>query len=303
MAKVTKTIKISIHHEEWLKSNHINFSKWIRDKLDEMINADLKVNTKKTFKAVILAAGKDTNLFPITENIPKALLDVKGKTILQRQVETLHSAGINNIAVVRGYKKNTINYPNLVYFDNDDYENSGTLASLFCARKFMDSNTIVLYGDILFETEVLERLIEEENNTTLVVDRGWKKRYNISHEEHPFPPELTFLSDRGEDVEINSIGTDLPETNSTSEFIGLALLSQEACSFLKEVYKKINKKHRFHNAKNIQTASFIDFIQELIDRKEKVSAIEIWRNWIEVDTFEDYRQAWNLINEINGGYK
>lgn len=302
MPKVTKTIKISVHHEEWLQSNNINFSKWIRDKIDEEVSVAAKLKTEKTYKAVILAAGKDTNLFPLTENIPKALLDIKGKTILQRQVETLHSAGIYEIAVVRGYKKDKINYPHLAYFDNDEFENSGNLLSLFCAREFMDNNTIVLYGDILFETEVLKRLMEEKNNTTLVVDRGWKKRYNASREGHPFPPELTTVSDKGKDIEIKSIGTGLPETNATSEFIGLASLSPGACACLKEIYKKIystNKNQHFHNAESIQKASFIDFIQELLDRKEKVSALEIWRNWIEVDTFEDYRLAWNLIDELN----
>ena len=302
MSKVTKTIKISVHHEEWLQSNTINFSKWIRDKIDEEISSASEFNTEKTYKAVILAAGKDTNLFPLTENIPKALLDIKGKTILQRQIETLHSAGIYEIAVVRGYKKDKINYPHLTYFDNDEFENSGNLISLFCAREFMDNNTIVLYGDILFEKEVLKRLMEEKNNTTLVVDRGWKKRYNASREGHPFPPELTTVSDKGMDIEINSIGTDLPETNTTSEFIGLASFSPGACACIKKIYKEIystNKNQPFHNAESIQKASLIDFIQELLDRKEKVSALEIWRNWIEVDTFEDYRLAWNCINELN----
>lgn len=119
----------------------------------------------------------------------------------------------------------------------------------------------------------------------------------------PLSPELTTVSDRGKDIEIKSIGTDLPETNTTSEFIGLASLSPGACACLKEIYEKIyltNKNQHFHNAESIQKASFIDFIQELLDRKEKVSALEIWRNWIEVDTFEDYRLAWNCINELNG---
>ncbi len=302
MPKVTKTIKISVHHEEWLQSQNINFSKWIREKLDEEMQANSQAKPGNKFKAVILAASKDKNLFPLTENIPKALLDIKGKTILQRQIEILHNAGIHDIAVVRGYNKHKINYPHLTYFDNDDFEKSGSLVSLIYARKFMSGNTIVLYGDILFETEVLKRLMENSNTTTLVVDRGWKQRYNASSEGHPFPPELTTVTESGKDIEINSIGTALPETDTTSEFIGLASLSPEACACLKEIYEnmyKVKNGQPFHSAASIQIASFIDFIQELLERHEKVSALEIWRNWIEVDTFEDYRLAWNLINEIN----
>ncbi|MBL7135591.1 MAG: phosphocholine cytidylyltransferase family protein [Candidatus Marinimicrobia bacterium] len=301
MSKISKTIKISISHEEWLKAKKINFSEWVRQKLDAEINQQLRSGNRNKFKAVILAAGKDTTLFPLTNDIPKALLDIKGKSILQRQVEMLRTVGINDIAVVRGYKKDQINFPNLEYFDNDDYENTGILVSLFLAREFMDKDMIILYGDILFEIDILKRLIETRHDTTLVVDRGWKKRYQVSHEEHPFAPELTRLSEKEQEIEISSVGIGMPETNSTSEFIGLAKLSTNACSILKDLYKNvycINQNKKFHQAKQIRTASFLDFIQELLDRGEKVAALEIWRAWIDIDTFEDYRNAWKSFSEV-----
>lgn len=304
MTKIPKTIKISIRHEEWLKSQRINFSEWIRNKLDVEIDQQLQTVDKNKFKSVILAAGKDTNLFPLTEDIPKTLLDIKGKPILQRQIEMLKKVGIDDIAVVRGYKKHKINFPNLIYFDNDDYENTGILASLFFAREFMDRDTIVLYGDILFETKILKKLLEAQHDNILVVDRGWEKRYQESQENHPFPPELTILSNKGQGIEIKSVGEDVSDTVSTSEFIGLAKLSTKACSILRDLYQDVyclDPYKEFHQAKQIRTASFIDFIQELINLGERISALEIWRDWIEVDTFEDYRLAWKLIDRMIGG--
>ena len=304
MTKIPKTIKISIRHEEWLKSQRINFSEWIRNKLDDEIDQQLQTVDKNKFKSVILAAGKDTNLFPLTEDIPKTLLDIKGKPILQRQIEMLKKVGIDDIAVVRGYKKHKINFPNLIYFDNDDYENTGILASLFFAREFMDRDTIVLYGDILFEIKILKKLLEAQHDNILVVDRGWEKRYQESQENHPFPPELTILSNKGQGIEIKSVGEDVSDTVSTSEFIGLAKLSTKACSILRDLYQDVycpDPFKEFHQAKQIRTASFIDFIQELINLGERISALEIWRDWIEVDTFEDYRLAWKLIDRMIGG--
>ena len=304
MTKIPKTIKISIRHEEWLKSQRINFSEWIRNKLDDEIDQQLQTVDKNKFKSVILAAGKDTNLFPLTEDIPKTLLDIKGKPILQRQIEMLKKVGIDDIAVVRGYKKHKINFPNLIYFDNDDYENTGILASLFFAREFMDRDTIVLYGDILFEIKILKKLLEAQHDNILVVDRGWEKRYQESQENHPFPPELTILSNKGQGIEIKSVGEDVSDTVSTSEFIGLAKLSIKACSILRDLYQDVyypDPYKEFHQAKQMLTASFIDFIQELINLGETISALEIWRDWIEVDTFEDYRLAWKLIDKMVGG--
>ena len=100
---------------------------------------------------------------------------------------------------------------------------------------------------------------------------------------------------------INAIGVGLPETDLTSEFIGLAKLSANACLILSEVYKNIycqDQNKEFHSANSIQKASFVDFIQELINRGEKVTALEIWRSWIDIDTFEDYRNSWKLIEDI-----
>ena len=125
---------------------------------------------------------------------------------------------------------------------------------------YMDTDTIVLYGDILFDIKTLKRLIESKGNTTLVVDRGWKKHYQDSREGHSLPPVLTTLSKETE--HIKTIGVGLRETNLTSEFIGLAKLSANACLILSDVYKNIyckDQKQGFNGAKSIQKASFVDF--------------------------------------------
>ena len=302
MTKVAKTIKIDTTHEEWLKSKNLNFSDWVRTKLDQEIREAQQSLSGKSFKAVILAAGEDKSLFPLTEEIPKTLLDIKGKTILERQIQLLRSVGIHDIAVVRGYKKHKINYPDLVYIDNDSYENSGSLVSLLLAKDYLDTSTIVLYGDILFESEILARLVESKEDTTLVVDRGWKKRYQDSKEGHALKPELTTLAEGDETTKVVGIG--MADSNLSSEFIGLAKLSLSSLKILDSVYKNIylkNPEQKFHNSSSLSKASILDFVQELIEQQESINALEIWRSWIDVDTFEDYRNSWKLIEELDKG--
>jgi phosphoenolpyruvate phosphomutase len=302
MTKVAKTIKIETTHEEWLKSKSLNFSEWVRKKLDQEIRESQQGNSGNTLKAVILAAGEDKSLFPLTEEIPKTLLDIKGKTILERQIQLLRNIGIHDIAVVRGYQKHRINYPDLQYFDNDSYENSGSLVSLLLAKDYLDTSSIVLYGDILFESEILARLVESREDTTLVVDRGWKKRYQESKEGHPLQPELTTLAEGDETTKVVGIG--MVASDLSSEFIGLAKLSVRSLKILNNVYKNIylkNPEQKFHNSKSLRKASFLDFVQELIEQHENINALEIWRSWIDVDTFEDYRNSWKLIEELEKG--
>src|SRR5689334_2963466 len=106
--------------------------------------------------AIIAAAGFEKQLLPLIENKPKCLLDIKGKTILERQVAALNECNIKDIALIRGYKKEAITLPNIRYYDNDRYEETGELVSLFCAENEMTGRCLFLYGDIIFETAVLE---------------------------------------------------------------------------------------------------------------------------------------------------
>jgi len=302
MAKIAKTIKIAGHHEKWLKTARINFSEWVRQRLDEAIEQN-KRPAISGLKALILAAGKDKQLFPLTESIPKTLLEVRGKTILQWQMEMLRAVGIQEIAVVRGYRKEQINYPGLKYFDNDDYLETGSLASLFAALDFIDKNTIIVYGDILFNIEILKKLVDCLDSTTLVIDRGWEKHYQLSQEDHPNPPELASISESEQDLNITALTCGLPVAETAAEFIGLAKLSSNASSVLRSLFQKIYTHDitaMFQSATTIRTATFTDLIQELIKRGEKINGLEIWRTWIDIDTFEDYRNAWNLIDEIMG---
>ena len=58
---------------------------------------------------VILAAGKGTRAYPYTREIPKSLLEVDGKTILQRNIEILRDqVGIRDVLIVVGYKADLI---------------------------------------------------------------------------------------------------------------------------------------------------------------------------------------------------
>jgi len=82
---------------------------------DEIINIEKKINESNT-KALIVAAGLGRRLKAHTENVPKCMLDFGGKTLLERQLLAYRNCEIDNISVIRGYKKNKINYKNLKYF-------------------------------------------------------------------------------------------------------------------------------------------------------------------------------------------
>src|SRR5919108_6224780 len=260
-------------------------------------------------RAIILAAGFEPGLLPLIEDRPKALLDIKGKSILERQVEALNACNIKDIAVVRGYQKDKFTLPNIRYYDNDDYEKNFELASLFCADAELRGRCLILYGDILFDRSVLEKLLQSDKDISLVVDRAWyDQRRHVRPGEAPSKPDLVLLRDPPEqgyrflpstaDTTVVKIGQQHPAEDAHGEFIGMAMFSPKGTELLRQAYHRVVASHRsgpFHEAPSLAQASLTDLFQELIEQGQDVYAVNIYKGWMEVDTFEDYQRAWAYI--------
>jgi phosphoenolpyruvate phosphomutase len=259
----------------------------------------------ETVKAVILAAGFDRQLMPLVSDRPKAMLEVKGKPILERQIDALQQTGVRQIAVVRGYKKEQIALPNVRYYDNDAFEESGELESLLRAGAELSGTVVVMYGDILFDRSILERLLQSADDITLVCDRSWPDmrtgREGVGADlvvESPTPRRHhRFLAD-AQPVSVTAIGQSLDADSATAEFIGMAKLSARGCQILGEVYRELRERgadQAVHESPSLRTAKLTDLLQEVIRRGHTVSSVGIYQGWLEVDTFDDYRRAWTEV--------
>ena len=262
--------------------------------------------------AIIAAAGFEKQLLPLIEDKPKCLLDIKGKTILERQVGALNDCNIKEIALVRGYKKEAITLPNIRYYDNDRYESTGELFSIFCAESEMKGRTIILYGDIIFDETILEKLLKSPADIALVVDLAWQDQQLRGGQPVHINPDLVALAEppgksylsrfvMGEgEHRIVKIGQHLPHDQAQGEFIGMAMFSEKGTQTLREIYKASQAKYQstgFHEAGSFANASFTDLVQELIDRGHRVDAVPIFKGWMEVDSFEEYQKAWAKVRQ------
>lgn len=280
--------------------------------------SDLKANeteflpkSGEKVHAIIMAAGFEIDLLPLIEDKPKALLDVKGKTILDRQVESLNHCGIKDIVVIRGYKKEMIALTNLRYYDNDRFEKTGELYSLFCAEKEIDGRVILLYSDIVFDEGILEKLLKSEGDIVLVVDRAWNDYLDKGAEKiqratdlvvtaSPILPENYRYLPGDQEDHVKRIGQTIPRHEAHGEFIGMMMLSPEGAGLLKKVYGDLSKNgeiRKFHESPSLEKASLTDMIQELILRDIPVTCIDIYKGWLEIDTFGDYQRAWKEIKK------
>ena len=257
----------------------------------EIKQLELSINNTKT-KVLIVAAGLGSRLKGHTETMPKCMLDFGGKTLLQRQLFSYKKSGIDDFSLIRGYKKNKINYKGIRYFDNDDYKNNNILNSIFYAEDIIDDNIIISYSDILFEPFIVQRTLDSDHDISVVVDIDWKNYY-IDRKEHPLTEaENVIFNSNNEVVKIGKIATEKEEVHG--EFIGMIKLNQRGCKIFKENFHRVKKLYwnkPFQRAKIFQKAYLTDMIQELVDIGVKVHCVVIKRGWKEIDTVEDYKKA------------
>ena len=250
-------------------------------------------------KVVIPAAGEPKE--EIVRNIPTAMLDINGKSVLQRQVDVLKRCGIADVVVVRGYKKEKINVGSLKHYDTDDYKR-GSLFSLFAAKEEMENGFIVIFSDIIFDESIINNLLRSRGDITIVADASYPfHRHEIDKEldlmigkqksRYYREPSLTT------EKEVSFIGKKIKKDIATHEFIGIARFSAYGAQNLIQVYEDCAKNHkgRFHESESFERASIVDMLKEMIDRGFGVHYIETNKGWMEIHNKKDYEIAKKMV--------
>lgn len=246
-------------------------------------------------KAIIVAAGQGSRLRPIANDVPKCMLKIGDKTILEIIIEAFRANGVDDIVIVRGYKKEIINYPNVKYYNNPDYLENNILASLFCAQSEMKEGFLFSYSDIIYPASIVRKLLQSSGDIALIVDRAWAQRYK-DRTLHPVDEaELVFV-ENGKIVKISKFMN--PE-GALGEFIGLAKFTEKGAEILTRNYKRLlnnpwcgyKDSQRFYDAVSTKKAYLTDMLQELIYRGYPLYPVEINDEWFEIDTPEDLQVA------------
>lgn len=234
-------------------------------------------------KAVILAAGIAARLRPLTDNTPKCLLKIGGKTILERTLDNLLFYNLNDIVIVTGYLKVQIerfvaeHYPkiNVKYIYNDKYDSTNNIYSLWMTKDLVtDSEMIMLDSDILFDKKILEKLIESGYSNCLALRTDQK----LSEEE--------IKVRLNEDTSIAEISKTVDLKLAVGESIGIEKFSVE---FNKELFKILDRKIIIEKVHNIfYEAAF----QDAINEGSKIFSVDISPlKCIELDFAEDIELA------------
>jgi choline kinase len=133
-------------------------------------------------KAIILAAGVGKRLWEVTQHRPKCLIEIGGRSLLHRYLQSLASVGIRRVDIVVGYKQEMIRAAveqdscglNVKFLVNEEFHR-GSISSLWIARDVFDDDTIVMDADVLFHREILCRLVSSPYENALLMDETVKQ--------------------------------------------------------------------------------------------------------------------------------
>ena len=248
-------------------------------------------------KAIIVAAGMGRRLSPYTDDRPKCLVEINGKPILQRQIDAYRACGVDELVIVRGYRKDQIRIDGASYFDNDQYRENNILNSLFYAESKMPGGFLFSYSDIVFRPEVVRVALETEGDYALVIDRRWHEAY-VGRKDHPVEEgEVAKVAPDGRVLVVGK--KTVPANQAHGEFIGLARFSARAVERMRERFHQRKKElsgKPYGRAPKFETAYLTDLLNDLIDSGEDLRAAFIDGGWREIDTVEDLERAKAVVS-------
>jgi choline kinase len=234
---------------------------------------------------VILAAGMAKRLRPLTDERPKCLLTIGQRTLLQRTVDAIVAAGINELVVVTGYRASmirdflTAHFPmlNIHFIDNPDYEHNNNIFSLWLTRPYTDgTDFILLDSDILFDPQIIPTVMAGQGSALAL------NRHELGDEEIK-----VIVDSNNKVVEISKV---CAVDKAVGESVGIEKMTAEYSTAL---FRELEQM--------IEHEGLIDIFYEraferLIPQGHTFTVVDTTEFFsIELDTVDDFNNAKALI--------
>ena len=239
---------------------------------------------------IILAAGMGTRLLPETQNIPKGMVKLFDKSLIEMQIDIFKKCGIDDISIVRGYLAEKINFPSITYFKNENFATTSGNESLYSAKQKLN-DTIICYADLIFDISIIKKMIDFNGDMGIAVKSDWESRY-VERTLHPISEADNVLFD--ESGKIIEIRKNMQKPNANiGEFLGIVRLSSKCSSLFLKRFSELKESHvgTFHDSPSLKQSIIPDMIQELIDLGTNVKPVMVSEKWVEIDTPEDLEIA------------
>ncbi len=240
-------------------------------------------------KAMVLAASQGSALGSLTEHAPKAMVEIRGRPLLQHIVDAYRGAGVRDISVVRGFGKEQVSIPGLTYVDNDAYRETGELASLsmgLTADPDDGRDLTVSFGDVIFNRYILQLLELQDEDFVIAVDTNWRASANRDREaDYVSCSEAHGRASFYRRVLLEACGEDLHTDKIDGEWMGFLRIRGGAVARLRGHVDRLlgqpaGRQMKLHH-----------LLDAMVKAGEQIRVVYTTGHWLDVDTVDDVVSA------------
>ncbi|MGI0487815.1 isocitrate lyase/phosphoenolpyruvate mutase family protein [Pantanalinema rosaneae CENA516] len=257
--------------------------------LNQPLSATPDPQTKSSSRVILLAATQDGDWGELTVDRPKWMIGAPDRPLLGRIVQTYQQLGLTEITVVRGYGKAAIDLPQIRYIDNDAYDRTGELVSLYLGVHELPQDGrdwLISQGDVLFKDYILQQLLEVKKDFVVVVDATARPQTYQAKPDFVTASQPYSDSRFRQPVYLQQIGGDLPAANICGLWTGLLKVSAKGQKPFSKALRSLLQSNTLQ-----QFGRLPALLNHLIALKYPVHILYITDHWLEVDTIADMLKA------------
>ena len=231
-------------------------------------------------KAIILAAGRGSRMQDMTDDRPKCLLQLHDKSLLDRGIESLKAAGITEIAIVTGYKREMLADRATTEFHNARWMETNMVSSLACAAEWLQSAPcIVAYSDIFYEPSAVASLMAHSADLAVTYDPHWLELWTNRFGDPLLDAETFRLNGDGTLAEIGNKPESLDEIEG--QYMGLLRFTPRAWAEVERLRSSLPEQTR-------DAIHMTGTLNKLIGfGRISIAAVPYTEPWGEVDFADD----------------
>lgn len=240
-------------------------------------------------RAIILAAGRGSRMRTLTKDKPKCLVEFAGKPLLHWQLAALRAAGLEKIAVVRGYLAETLQDPAYRTFDNPRWAQTNMVATLGCADAWLQADPcVVSYADIVYHPDAVNALQAAPGDIVITYDRLWKQLWSERFENPLADAERFRRAPDGSLLEIGKGAMSLTEIQG--QYMGLLKFTPAGWARVRAFLDPLPPAER-------DKLDMTGLLRRLLAEGVKVATVPVDGRWCEIDSDEDLETYELLLNE------
>ncbi len=244
-------------------------------------------------QAIILAAGRGSRMLTLTEDKPKCLVKLGGRTLFSWQLDALTAAGARPVSVVTGYRGEQLLTPGLGNYEvieNSRWAESNMVRSLVCAAPILrKAPAIVSYSDIVYKHEHVQAAMDTAGDIVITADRQWLTLWNQRFAD-PLTDAETFRCENKRLLEIGRRAAGLHEIEA--QYMGLLKFTPVGWARVEEFLAEVGEEE-------VDRLDMTALLSRLLVKGTQIRVAFVDGGWAECDSGEDLASYERLLAQAH----